>query len=338
MKLKVGKKVDPKKFKLGQIEDTKKLHKRTANLIKSYALKADVILNSCYLCGEKLPDGSFVTIYNFDYSFCSSCGHLSGKKRLSDQNLQKYYQENLDYSKTYTDATQIQYRLKNIAQPKVKFVMEHIKQPKEGVWLDVGCAIGDVVKVVEEYENWSAIGCDISKPSIEMGRKLFNIDLRQENISDFLGKNPRLLFDVVSFFGYFAVTSSPLKDMELAVKHLKKHGYIVVGDSNADSFSTIIQKSYPEFSTRHILPPNTTHQFTKKSIEYIFKKFGITPIAYWNFGLDFFELLKYLSLMNNSFQDTPLCNFLMENLNEFQKVIDKKCMGDYFIVIGQKTK
>jgi SAM-dependent methyltransferase len=337
MKTVAGKTITPQKFQKQQLEDLEAHRSRIEKRARTFAKKATVVIKNCCLCGSSniVP---FLPVFGFEYLQCRACTHLTLNKRLSKEDLDLFYSLENSYSQTYTNPEQIEYRLNNIAHPKVEFVMKHIGYPKKGTWYDVGSAIGDVPKAVEKYTGWKAIGTEISKDSVAVGKKLLKVDLRRKQLAEFANEQARESFDVVSAFGYLALIPEPLEELKLMHSLLKDGGYIVIGESNADSVSTFLQKSYPQLTNRHLVPPNTLHEFTTQSMITVLKKLHFKPVVAWNFGLDFVELLKYFSLLSPGFQETPIFEFLLSQANEFQKVIDTKQKGDYILMIAQKVK
>lgn len=331
-----SKSILPRMLHKSQLKDLKSYQLGILKRAKKYAKLADIEVKQCYICGNK-TFSLFMDVYGFSYTQCKNCTHIILNRRLSKKDLTLFYKENSQYASTYTDKDSMMYRLENIAKPKVSFVMKNIQNQDKGLWLDIGCAIGDVAKAVEMYKGWKATGIDISNDSVKVGKEVFRVDLQPLQFKEFVHKCPNLKFDVVSAFGYFGLIPDPLEEINLAVSIIRKGGYLVIGDSNGESMTSLLQQSYPELTCRHLLPPNSLHGFTSKSLFEVLKRIKFKPIALWNFGLDFVEWLKYCALIDGKFQESPIYNFLLNNSNEFQKVIDKKKMGDYMIVIAQKT-
>ncbi len=334
MKTKYGKTIHPTQFQANIIANIKAYAARMKERAEEYDRQATVSIGICYVCKSK-KSHDFVKVYGIQYVQCDKCGHVFLTKRLSQEQLNKFYEESAEYAKTYTSEEQIAYRVKNISGPKVKYAMQFAPKVKNGTWLDVGSAIGDVLKCVESFKGWKATGLEISSDSVRTGREVLGVDVRQELFQDFSRKNKDLKFDVISLFGYLEVISEPMKELALVRKHLKKNGMVVIGEANSNSFSTILQKSFPDYTTRHLIPPAVIQQFTKQSMVYALERSGLKPVAFWDFGLDFYEFIKYLTLLIPDFQNTPMYAFLMENLNDFEAIIDKKEMGDNFVMVAK---
>ncbi|MDE1970810.1 MAG: class I SAM-dependent methyltransferase [Patescibacteria group bacterium] len=336
MKTKYGKPIEPKRFQANIIADTKGWAQRMKERAEEYGIRAEEYVSACPVCKSKQYI-SLVTVYGFDYVQCKKCAHVFSTKRLSQEQLNTFYRDSAEYAKQYTSEDQLAYRMRHISGPKIKYAMSFVPKVKKGTWLDVGSAVGDVLRCVESYRGWKAIGLEASALSVKTGREVLKVDVRQELFQDFVRKNKNEKFDVISFFGYLELITDPLKELRLAQGLLKKNGVLVIGEANGNSFSTLLQKSFPEYSMRHLLPPPVIQQFTKQSACVALQKAGFTPSAFWNFGMDFYEFTKYLVLLIPRFQETSVYSFLMDHTNEFQSVIDQEEYGDCFMMIAKRS-
>jgi len=335
MKSIFSKAVIPQKFQKKQLHDLKKYKMLLRNRAEKYAKLSSISVSQCPICSSK-QFKIFLSVFGSNYYQCTTCTHVFLKKHCDAITLHSFYIESSDYASTYTDATQLAYRLKHIAEPKVSFVMNYTENKKDQLWLDVGSAIGDTLEAVNRHKNWLATGLEISEQSVKIGKKTWNIDLRKQLLADFDRENPKTKFDVISGFGYFALLEDPLSEMRIAVDKLNPGGLLVLGESNSDSFSTLLQQSFPELTMRHLVPPNTLHGFTEESLKVAVKKLGCEPLVIWKFGLDFFELLKYYSLLEVRFQNSQAFNFLNKFASQFQEVVDHSGKADYMILIAKK--
>jgi SAM-dependent methyltransferase len=211
--------------------------------------------------------------------------------------------------------------------------LEHIDE-ESGRWLDIGCGVGASVSYLDSL-GWDAVGLDVSQHSIQAGKELFGVDLRQQTLIDFLEQNPNAEFDVVSFMGYFDVVSEPIPDIERATTLLGDKGHVAIGVQQFDSVSTLVQQTFNEQVTRHLIPPNIVQMFTHQSLQRTYEKLGVDQQAVWYFGLDFYTLLNNLCLSIDGFQESELYETLMTNYNEFQEVIDRNKKSDYLLTVGR---
>lgn len=338
MKKFFSKTIDASKLQTRATDDLKLYQKELSSRGKHYSKQSQIPVSKCYLCGS-VKKTDLVTVFGSTYVKCLNCTHVYLLNRLTDSQLSRFYTENESYATTYTEKRQIKYRQEHVAKPKIKFALNHMAFTgnKQKTWLDVGCAIGDVVDVINHETGWRATGIDISESSIKTGKTLFNSDLRQILFKQLLLEEKGLCFNVISFFGYLGLISDPMEELKLARTHIKRGGYVVIGEENASSFSSIVQQSNPELSTRHLIPPNAVQMFTPTSLEKALVKSGFKPIASWYFGLDFVEFVKSMSLKDKQFSESPTRHFFLQHANQFQQVIDSLELSDYMIMVAKAS-
>jgi SAM-dependent methyltransferase len=276
-------------------------------------------------------------MYGYEYAQCSSCEHVYLTQRLTEEAMVEYFEASSDYAETYTEEERLEYRLENITKPKVDFVLDQIdlEGSTTGQWLDVGCATGGSVQHLQS-KGWDAVGLEVSEDSVAKAKDRFGLDLEQQTIEEYAASNPDASFDVISFFGSPHVIPTPMSLFETAEELLSDDGFMIVGVPNYESLSTKVHETFQNEALRHLRPPECLHLFTENSLENAFDQVGFEPFAGWYFGLDFYELLTHLSMNYENFQESPVYEFLMQNLDEFQKVVDKKKKNDHMVVIARR--
>lgn len=337
MKKRYSKQIDPTRLQTGAFDDLHVYQQKMSSRGRLSSRRSSTIISKCYICGS-IKRTEIARIFGSQYVRCSKCSHIYLTKRLSDRQLESFYNSDEGYAKTYTDKRQIKYRQKQVASPKVDFAFAnmHFSSRKPKHWLDVGCAIGDIVNLVDQKKGWSATGIDISGSSIRAGQQIFKADLKQTTFHEFVEQPKQDAYDVVSFFGYLGLITNPMDELKQAHKILNEGGYVVIGEENADSVSTLVQQSFPDTTSRHLIPPNAIHMFTPRSIETVLSKAGFQIEAIWYFGLDFVELLKHLQLRDRKISKTPIYKFLLSHTNEFQQVCDSFEKSDYMVVVAKR--
>ena len=80
----------------------------------------------CFICGSKKSKKE-TTCYSINYLRCINCNHVYVDRRISDENLTKYYSKNKNYSSiTYANKADLKLR-EEIASPKIQFVLDMTK-------------------------------------------------------------------------------------------------------------------------------------------------------------------------------------------------------------------
>jgi len=301
----------------------------------SLEIKHGVHSDNCTLCGNS-GNKFLVDIYGFSYYECNQCGSAYVSNRPDDKEISRIY--NSDY---YTEVTKIVYandniidfRVKNIAEPKVDFVLNNITTKKK-TWTDVGCGVGEIVKVVQD-KGWDVVGVETNDSEREYGIKKFGINIDGEFITesniDTYGKK-----GVVSMFSIIEHLSDPKSIIRHISKVQEKDDNIVVEVPHYPSLTCFSQMTFPEHINRMMHPPLHLYLFSLKALKNIFEENGYEITAVWYFGQDFYEMFSTLGLfapeLNNSILHTKVSSLI----NDFQEVIDKKELSDEIIVVGRK--
>lgn len=335
--VRIGKPLNIRRFKQGAIGGdglgrTRAEFRRVAAFVKRSSSRVRV--RSCYVCGSPKSE-PLSAVYGICYLRCKVCTHVYAEIRLSDYEAEAYYQKNQSYSGDYANPKTYEYRLTEIASPKVAFVKKYAKN-KRRRWLDVGCGAGDIV-VAARRAGFDADGLEISESSIDFAKRIYKIELSNRTLAETLEREGEAAYDVVSFFGVLEHVSDPRSLVKLAKKLLAPGGILVAEVPNADSVSSLSDFLYGEQVVRHMYPPFHIMAFTEKSMTRLARAAGFKPEAVWYFGLDFYNLFVHWGMQSKRLFSSPLADFLLTHANEFQRVIDEKGMSDEFILVARRS-
>lgn len=329
-----GKPVDPRQFKgqtLSNLMEKSEFHEELSG---QFLEEASLEVDACPICGSTERTVA-VEQSGRNYSECSTCSHVYQSRILTEERFVEFYEESSEYATTYTHPEQIEYRLENITKPKIDFVRDRIDVSGER-WLDVGSGVGTSVQYLESL-GWDAVGLEVSEETVAAAEELLGVSLTQQTLSEYFDENPDAEFDVVTMFGYLDLVPNPIADLKLVREHLSDGGWIAIHVPQFESVTRLVQQSF-DYEPFRYLTWNILHVFTIDSIETAFERVGFAPKAAWFYGLDLYELVNALSLTVEGFENTPLQEYLLENFNEFQAVVDDHEMSDYVTVVGQKTE
>ena len=108
------------------------------------------------------------------------------------------------------------------------------------------------------------------------------------------------------------------------------------------SLTIFIENVFKNSFPRH-LSSDHTHLFSHKSIEYIFKKYGLKSVAKWHFGIDSMDFRRFmiteLFFNKTSQKGIELFQkeyFSKEMMNLFQEIIDQKFAGSEVHILAKK--
>lgn len=301
--------------------------KKTA---KKVSRTAKIKVKHCYLCGNSKSKKE-CSFYGINYLRCKNCSLVYADRRLSENQLQNYYENDTHYDATasYADKKLLRIR-EEVVKPKILFMKKYAKGKN---WLDVGSADGSALSVIKK-ESFNPVGIELNESSRLFAKKHRNFDLYSKPLSDFVKEN-KLKFNVISFFGVIDLIPDPMNELKLANKLLNKNGIVGINVPNFDSVSTQVQKLITS-PDRHLEPSSMLMQYNQKSLEFALKKSGFKPLATWYFGMDVIELLKFIRIKINHFENSEIDLTLRNHLNSIQTIFDTNHLGDQIFMIGRK--
>ena len=301
--------------------------KKTA---KKVSRTAKIKVKHCYLCRNSRSKKE-CSFYGINYLKCKNCSLVYADRRLSEEQLQNYYENDTHYDAkaSYADKKLLKIR-EEIVKPKIMFMKKYAKGKN---WLDVGSADGSALTVIKK-ESFNPVGIELNESSRIFAKKHRRIDLYPKSLSSFV-KESKLKFNVISFFGVLDLIPDPINELKLSNKLLNKNGIVGINVPNFDSFSTQVQKLITS-PARHLEPSSMLMQYNQKSLEFALKKSGFKPLATWYFGMDMIEFLKYIRSKINNFNKSETDATLIHQLNAIQTVFDTNHLGDQIFMIGQK--
>jgi len=147
--------------------------------------------------------------------------------------------------------------------------LELIKEvPIKGSALDIGCYAGHFLTHLIK-RGFNGIGIDLNPGLIEYGKKTFNIDLRQGDLSHV--KFDTDYFNLITCHQVLEHVRNPYDFLKEIKRILKPNGFIAMSVPDAGCNKKI---SYPE----HLF------HFTEKSIRYLFSRLSLTFTITHNFS------------------------------------------------------
>lgn len=274
----------------------------------------------CQNCEQKINTKDF-TSFGIDYIICKKCFHLNGKYQNSTKFSYELYKGeksklySLNYINDFKD------RVKNIYIPKVKFLKKVIK--KQFTLTDIGSGAGHFLRALE-LQDVESIGYETSDHLVKIAKKfLKKNEIKLINFHSINKIIEESNTNCISLIGVLEHLSDPNAAIKSFKKSKSKYLYISVP---LFSFSSFLEHANPKIFPRQ-LGGGHTHLYTKKSLNYLFKKFNLSIKGEWWFGTDFADLNRTLansfSNKNSKFFETNF-QFLFSNyINQFQNILDR---------------
>lgn len=340
MELKYGKEIDLGKLKRSVLGDLSKHRSKIQAIVRFLReTKKPVKQESCYICGSPVADSDETAlIYGFSYVKCRSCGHVYTTSRYSDEDIQDFYKTNQYWAEaTYANKDSSLYRREHVNRPKFDYIAK-FAEGKKGSWIDVGAGIGDLVSVAAE-DGWKATGIELSETSVRFAKEIFGLDLQRMTFEEYCSRHPEAAgkVDVVSCLGLLEHTFDPLGILRKTKGMLRKGGLAAIQVPNGDATTSMLQALFPENVFRHMSPCEHFMLFTKQSLLKSLAATGFEPLGMWFHGMDIYELLNHLTLINPKTQDSAFYRMIYRNMNELQYVLDRQELSDRIICVARSV-
>jgi len=321
IKFRFGKDLDIIKLKGGVINDPKKELKRIQKIQRLFETEENVeAVGQCYSCGS--PRRNNVIHAKVAYAECESCGLVYATRRIKAEVIKEFYRTNKAYSSTYTSKQTAQERLNDVFRPKVQHVLDLHDQtyfPIEAMWLDIGAGGGHAVKCALDAKCMA----DGVEPNVESRRfalKTWGIKLMPKMPDDGY-------YEIISLFGVLEHVIDPIGLLKSAREFMMDDSAMVIQVPNYDSHTTNLQKTHPEFITRHAEPTCHLMLFTLPSLKIMLDKVGLKLYSVWHLGLDMYE-----EALHNYFLHKIPMKKSLKDFNKLQQPINEMGMGDDLLV------
>ena len=269
------------------------------------------------------------------YVQCLKCSHVFVRRIPDKAQIEKFYAQSEGYQKTYADAKTAEKRLREIAKPKLLWLVGHFEKlygrsPKK--ILDVGAGSGHFVKACKDL-GIEADGLEISQSGREFCKKVFGFELINK---DFVKKwRDFKNYDVITFWGVIEHVPYPMEMLAVASKIIARNGLVVAEVPRWNSLSTVIQGVFPESIIRHLDPLGHINCFTDESLVRAFSLNKLDISAAWYFGMDAYELIMQLA---NYLEDDAIIEKLKSLIPDFQKNVDLALLSDEMAVAAVPKK
>ncbi len=275
----------------------------------------------CHNCKSKITK-PFVENFGVKYSICKKCSHLNGIYENSEKFIKWVYSSDAGHHYDSQYSNFYNQRVKNIYKPKADFLKKVIKKKID--LIDIGCGAGHLVNALEKIKI-KATGYEVSDYLVKFGNsKLKKNILKKVNLRDiFKIVEEEKNANVLSLIGVLEHFSNPHEFLNHFMKSKIKYLYISVP---CFSLSTFLESVFPKVYPRH-LSGDHTHLYTKKSLEYLRKKYKLKIIGEWWFGSDIPDLYRSISISSKKIDKKTFIDSLNDNLfsviDELQNVLDK---------------
>ncbi len=300
--------------------------------------------DDCPICGHPAPR-PLLNYLGYDYLECcdETCRHAFVADLIDEATRSEFFARDEAYSgRNYCDPQRTEFRLRNIAEPKLRHVehfIERCGRRPGGHWLDIGCGSGEMLAALVRTGRWQATGLELSQRDAEFGRRELRVDIRNQSLAEFARENPDRLFDVVSLFGVLHCVEQPLELLREAATALRPGGLLVAELTNRDALTADCIAALPSNPSRASFNGLTTlHQFSQQSAQRALETCAVSPAAVWFYGADAHELLNQLCFALPNIAETRLAQRLGELAGELQAALDRREWSSNMLWIARKPE
>lgn len=333
IKTKLSKPIDFRKFNRDNEWRLKiaALQKSIADQLIDHTVEVDL----CPICSS--PDSQhFVSIYDYPYHECTTCGHLYSKRPPTADALAQLYTADKEgnvlsgQSEIYIQKELYDKRVNDIAMPKVEFVAEFVTTG--GKWIDIGAGVGDLVLAAQK-KGWNSIGFESDKHEVtfasQMGSNVINKFLTSEDMI--------MLKDavIVSTINVLEHIRDPRSLVNSIAANLSKGSYFLFEVPRFPSISSLANRCFPDLAARNIYSPDHLHLFSDRSATIMLNESGLEAVACWYFGQDIFELLSNC-LVTGNFVRHDMIDKVLSLANQLQEIVDENALSDTMLMLVQK--
>ena len=292
--------------------------------------------NNCKNCGASISSIDFIS-HKVPYIICNTCNHLNGAHEDSQEFSEFLYTENggINYRENYLNSYDA--RVKDIYLPKVEFMLEvlgkNINLNKFSI-IDIGCGGGHFVKACLE-KKINVIGVEPNLSLVELGVEKLGINIIQPcNLNDIENIIRNSNEDLISMIGVIEHIRYPREAIAAFKDSNARYMYLQVP---LFSLSVLLEHINQEVFPRQ-LNAGHTHLYTKESLAYLFKEFGIKVMGEWWFGTDMVDFFRQLLVkskpINKEKMNRVFEKYLGSIIDELQHILDSKklCSGVNMII------
>jgi 2-polyprenyl-3-methyl-5-hydroxy-6-metoxy-1,4-benzoquinol methylase len=274
-------------------------------------------------------------IYGFPYVECGNCGHLFLSTQPTQEVMRRVYQEDGEVRRAqnalYMDDALFSRRVAHIARPKVEHVQSCV--PGQGLWLDVGCASGEILSAAQDA-GWRVQGIDADPGEVEFARrKGFNVTqdfLRADNSYKYVRDA-----QVVSALNIVEHLVEPSALVCAISSHLRSGTHAIIEVPRHPSLSSFAAMLYPQLACRHLFAPEHLHVFTEQSMALLLDRAGLRPVSIWTFGQDFQELISSAALATG-IDESGFFQRVCDLTPVMQQAIDDADFSDVMFIVAMK--
>ena len=237
----------------------------------------------CKNCKKKIS-GYDIEVNKIKFKICSYCKHLNGLHEETKDFFNKIYvkEKGENFITGYKNNNYNQ-KVKTIYLPKIRFLKKVIGTKKI---LDLGSGSGYFQSACEKMKI-KCLGLEINETLVNYSMKKLKSNevklIKEDEINNFVLNHK---YDCLSVINVLEHLLDPNELFRYFKNSSAKYMFINVP---LFSFRTLVENAFKN-NEKKTSWGSHTHLYSKKSLEYLFKKNKLKIIGEWWYGLDFIDL------------------------------------------------
>lgn len=245
--------------------------------------QAKEIVDACPACGNKkfafyLWGKSNFTPRWFRFCKCPECELVFVNPRISANQIESDVFSIQSAARIFADKFPFdapEFRF-NIVKPAISLAPPKDASGAKRKWLDVGCAVGNMLAVVDEA-GYEAHGLELNKKMVEWMRENRPFIHVHQGLWDSLPEKAR--YNVVSFDNVLEHIQDPNEFLAQAAARLTPDGLLIARVPNFNNFARYLLQRTGRLATSYLIDPDAHPcYYNDLALKRIMRNQGLTPV------------------------------------------------------------
>jgi 2-polyprenyl-3-methyl-5-hydroxy-6-metoxy-1,4-benzoquinol methylase len=265
---------------------------------------------NCPACGSERSE-IIMTRFGRNVLQCRACeiGYMEGfPADLGDVYSHEGYNDTQETNYLHN----VDYRKQRFAFERLNIIRRHITKPASSTrLLDIGCGTGWFLEVAMR-EGFPVSGLEMGKEIAQATSRRLKIRIYTEAVAELPASEQ---FDVITLFDVLEHVPDPAAVLRAVREHLRHGGIALLFTPNLDSVGLSILRERSSL----VMPAEHLFYFTPKSLRRLIEQTPLEVVEFQTKGMDIPDVMSHF---RDDKQLQPVADFLVEQCNVLQAVID----------------
>ncbi len=215
----------------------------------------------------------------YEVAVCAACGAAFADGIPEQAELDAYYAERSKYIYAHADGAESPFDFKRFEA--IADQLEPHLPSKAAKILDIGCATGGLLAVLQRRGYAHVVGSDPAPACADAARRLHGIEVRTATLAEHATWTER--FDAVLLVGVLEHVREVRAAVRIAAGLLRPGGVLYGAQPDVEGFSACVNAPYQQFSTEHV------NFFSTASLNRLLATADLAPVATWRWLVEWRE-------------------------------------------------